>query len=51
VKFADPAKGAAVKGFLQWMLAHGESEAAAMGYAPLPKAVADKVALAVNKIQ
>ena len=51
VKFADPAKGAAVKGFLQWMLAHGESEAAGMGYAPLPKPVADKVALAVNKIQ
>jgi phosphate transport system substrate-binding protein len=35
-QFADPAKGAAVKGFLTWMLEHGEGEAAAMGYAPLP---------------
>jgi len=37
--FADPAKGAAVKDFLIWMLAHGESEAAGMGYAPLPAQV------------
>jgi hypothetical protein len=33
------------------MLAHGESEASGMGYAALPKPVADKVALAINKIQ
>jgi phosphate transport system substrate-binding protein len=51
VHFADPAKGRAVKDFLGWMLAHGESEASGMGYAPLPKQVADKVALALNKIQ
>ncbi len=51
VKFADPAKAAAVKDFLKWMLAHGESECSAMGYAPLPKPIADKVALAINKIQ
>jgi phosphate transport system substrate-binding protein len=38
-QFADPAKGAAVKGFLEWMLDHGESECAAMGYAPLPAQV------------
>ena len=51
VRFADPAKGKAVKDFLGWMLAHGESEATSMGYAPLPKPVADKVALALNKVQ
>jgi phosphate transport system substrate-binding protein len=38
-QFADPSKGAAVKGFLGWMLDHGESEAAALGYAPLPAQV------------
>jgi phosphate transport system substrate-binding protein len=39
LKFADPAKGAAVKDFLTWMLDHGEAEAPALGYAPLPKQV------------
>jgi phosphate transport system substrate-binding protein len=38
-QFADASKGAAVKGFLGWMLDHGESEAAALGYAPLPAPV------------
>ena len=51
VHFADPAKGAAVKDFLNWMLATGESQAAGMGYAPLPKPVADKVALAIGQVQ
>jgi phosphate transport system substrate-binding protein len=49
--FADPAKGVAIRGFLVWMLAHGESEAQGMGYAPLPKPIADKEALAIKKIQ
>jgi len=39
LKFADPAKGVAVKEFLSWMLEHGESEAAGMHYAPLPAQV------------
>ncbi len=38
-QFADPAKGAAVKAFLTWMLEHGEAEASGMGYAPLPAQV------------
>jgi phosphate transport system substrate-binding protein len=38
-QFADPAKGAAVKEFLTWMLDRGESEATGMGYAPLPAQV------------
>jgi phosphate transport system substrate-binding protein len=39
----DQAKGKAIQGFLNWMLEHGESEAAGLTYAPLPKAVADRV--------
>jgi phosphate transport system substrate-binding protein len=49
--FNDPAKGKAVGDFLQWMLQHGELEAAAMGYAPLPKLVADKVGVAISKVK
>jgi phosphate transport system substrate-binding protein len=37
--FEDPAKAAAVRGFLTWMLQDGESEASSMGYAPLPPQV------------
>lgn len=51
VRFTDPSKGAAVKDFLHWMIAKGESEASNMGYAPLPKPVADKVLVAINKVQ
>jgi phosphate transport system substrate-binding protein len=50
-KFSDPAKGKAVADFLRWMLANGEKEAPGLGYAPLPKPVADQVAQAINKIQ
>jgi phosphate transport system substrate-binding protein len=49
--FTDPAKGKAVADFLRWMLTNGEPEASAMGYAPLPKAVSDKVASAIKTIQ
>jgi len=49
--FTDPAKGKAVADFLRWMLANGESEAAGLGYAPLPKPVAEKVTLAIGKVQ
>jgi len=38
-QFADASKGAAVKGFLEWMLDKGESETSSMGYAPLPAQV------------
>jgi phosphate transport system substrate-binding protein len=40
-KFSDAAKGTAIKGFIKWMLADGQKEAAAMYYAPLPKQVVD----------
>jgi phosphate transport system substrate-binding protein len=51
MKSADPAKGKAIADFLHWMLATGEGEASALGYAPLPKPVADKVAQAIAKVQ
>jgi phosphate transport system substrate-binding protein len=39
----DPAKGKVLHDFLQWMLDHGEAEAASMTYAPLPPAVVKMV--------
>jgi len=50
-QFADPAKGAAVKDFLTWMLAHGESEASGMGYAPLPEQVQTMVKKTITTIK
>jgi phosphate transport system substrate-binding protein len=51
LKFADPAKGAAVKDFLSWMLEHGESEASGMGYAPLPAQVQTMVKHTITTIK
>ncbi len=39
VPFDSPAKGKVMNDFLEWMLDHGESEAAGMTYAPLPPEV------------
>jgi phosphate transport system substrate-binding protein len=50
-QFADPAKGAVVKDFLNWMLEHGESETTAMGYAPLPVQVQAMVKKTVATIK
>ena len=47
----DAAKGKAIHEFLEWMLEHGESEAASMTYAPLPRAVADRVKQTINTIK
>ncbi len=41
VQSKDPAKGKVLVDFLTWMLDHGQSEAAELFYAPLPKAVQD----------
>ena len=49
--FADPAKGVAMKAFLTWMLEHGESEAAGMGYAPLPAQVQAMVKKTITTIK
>ena len=50
-QFADPAKGAAMKAFMTWMLEHGESEAAGMGYAPLPAQVQTMVKKTITTIK
>ncbi|HEV2645623.1 MAG TPA: phosphate ABC transporter substrate-binding protein PstS [Acidobacteriaceae bacterium] len=51
VHFADASKGAAVKGFLTWMLDQGEGQASSMGYAPLPKQVVDMERKTILKVQ
>ncbi len=47
----DQAKGKVMVDFLNWMLDHGEGEAASMTYAPLPKPVLDRVRQTVKSIQ
>jgi phosphate transport system substrate-binding protein len=46
----DSAKGKVLHDFLEWMLDHGESEAASMTYAPLPQAVADRVRKTIQMV-
>ena len=41
-KIEDPAKKRAITEFLRWMLNDGQKMTAALGYAPLPKAVIEK---------
>ena len=48
---ADPAKGKALADFLSWMLDHGQSEAATLSYAPLPKPVQDMVRKTITQIK
>jgi phosphate transport system substrate-binding protein len=47
----DPAKAKALADFLGWMLDHGEGEAAAMTYAPLPKPVQDMVRKSIANVK
>jgi phosphate transport system substrate-binding protein len=47
----DPAKGKALADFLGWMLDHGEGEAAALTYAPLPKQVQDMVRKSIANVK
>jgi phosphate transport system substrate-binding protein len=47
----DPAKAKALADFLGWMLDHGEAEAAAMTYAPLPKQVQDMVRKSIANVK
>jgi phosphate transport system substrate-binding protein len=47
----DPGKTKALADFLNWMLDHGEAEAAELSYAPLPKGVADMVRKSVAGIK
>lgn len=48
---SDAAKMSALKDFVTWMLDHGESEASALSYAPLPKQVQDMVRKTVAQIK
>lgn len=48
---ADPAKAKVLADFLGWMLDHGETEAAALSYAPLPKPVQEMVRKSIKNIK
>jgi phosphate transport system substrate-binding protein len=50
-KFSDAAKRDAIKGFLKWALADGQSYAEGLSYAKLPKEVVAKEVKAIGKIQ
>ena len=50
-KFSDAAKRDAIKGFVKWALADGQSYAEGLSYAKLPKEVVAKELKALDKIQ
>ena len=50
IQSQDPAKGKVLHEFLEWMLDHGESEAAGMTYAPLPAPVIARVRQTIKEI-
>jgi phosphate transport system substrate-binding protein len=50
-KFSDTAKRDAIKGFLKWALADGQSYAEPLTYAKLPKEVVTKESKAIDKIK
>jgi phosphate transport system substrate-binding protein len=50
-KFSDAGKRDAIKGFLKWMLADGQSYTEQLAYAKLPKEVVSKESKAIDKIQ
>lgn len=50
-RFSDPAKGEAMKKFLEWMLADGQSLAPPLLYAPLPPKVVELEREAIAKVQ
>ena len=47
----DATKGKAIQAFLYWMIDKGEAEAPALSYAPLPKAVADRVKQTISGLK
>jgi len=51
LKSQDAAKGKVLKDFLSWMLNSGQGEVSSLYYAPLPKAVSDKVLKTVYSLQ
>jgi len=51
LKSADPAKGKVIKDLLSWIVNSGESEAAGLSYAPLPKNVVEKELKTIYSLQ
>jgi phosphate transport system substrate-binding protein len=47
----DPAKGKILADFLNWMVDDGQKMVAALTYAPLPEAVAQKVKEAIKQVK
>ena len=47
----DANNGKVIKDFLQWMLDHGESEASALHYAPLPDPVVARVKATIGQLK
>ena len=50
-RFSDPAKGEAMKKFLEWMLADGQALAPSLLYAPRPSKVVELEREAIAKVQ
>ena len=48
---ADAVKGKVIKDMLSWIINSGEGEVSSLSYAPLPKALADKVLKTVYSLQ
>jgi phosphate transport system substrate-binding protein len=48
---ADAAKWQKLREFMQWMYAEGQASAAALGYAPLPTALASQLAERLSRVQ
>jgi ABC-type Fe3+ transport system substrate-binding protein len=49
-QISDAKKAAASKGFLKWMLADGQKEAASLDFAPLPKEIVAKEVKQIDQI-
>jgi len=47
-RISDDSKGAAMKGFLNWMLGPGQTQAAALGYVALPQDVLKRERMAIG---
>ena len=50
LKAKNPANAKVLKDFLEWMVDHGEGEAANLYYAPLPPSVASRVKQTISKL-
>jgi phosphate transport system substrate-binding protein len=49
-KYPDPTKAKAIEGMIEYALTEGQKVAPELGYVPLPKNVAQKVAAAADQI-